>query len=143
MQEEDRSRRFSEAIRDCCLFCPHRDGRGEWQRLVGPVSGARGFDMSHTILLVQPTKRPEGRTYADYESVNECMEDIEQILRHTNPTTRTGSRRKSMSCCGDKPSNQESQLEMENKLLIWIKELMALWPNLQMILRKNQGKRGP
>ncbi|XP_048654392.1 enhancer of rudimentary homolog [Marmota marmota marmota] len=30
--------------------------------------------MSHTILLVQPTKRPEGRTYADYESVNECME---------------------------------------------------------------------
>ncbi|XP_059808287.1 uncharacterized protein LOC132382214 isoform X11 [Hypanus sabinus] len=110
MQEEDRSRRFSEAIRDCCLFCPHRDGRGEWQRLVGPVSGARGFDMSHTILLVQPTKRPEGRTYADYESVNECMEDIEQILRHTNPTTRTGSRRKSMSCCGDKPSNQEIEL---------------------------------
>ncbi|XP_059808320.1 uncharacterized protein LOC132382214 isoform X15 [Hypanus sabinus] len=109
MQEEDRSRRFSEAIRDCCLFCPHRDGRGEWQRLVGPVSGARGFDMSHTILLVQPTKRPEGRTYADYESVNECMEDIEQILRHTNPTTRTGSRRKSMSCCGDKPSNQEKK----------------------------------
>lgn len=32
-----------------------------------------GFQ-SHTILLVQPTKRPEGRTYADYESVNECME---------------------------------------------------------------------
>lgn len=32
------------------------------------------FPQSHTILLVQPTKRPEGRTYADYESVNECME---------------------------------------------------------------------
>lgn len=32
------------------------------------------FVQSHTILLVQPTKRPEGRTYADYESVNECME---------------------------------------------------------------------
>lgn len=32
------------------------------------------FAQSHTILLVQPTKRPEGRTYADYESVNECME---------------------------------------------------------------------
>ena len=32
------------------------------------------FLQSHTILLVQPTKRPEGRTYADYESVNECME---------------------------------------------------------------------
>ena len=30
--------------------------------------------MSHTILLVQPTKKPEGRTYSDYESVNECME---------------------------------------------------------------------
>ncbi|XP_053518615.1 enhancer of rudimentary homolog [Artibeus jamaicensis] len=28
------------------------------------------------ILLVQPTKRTEGRTYADYESVNECMEGI-------------------------------------------------------------------
>uniref|UniRef100_A0A3Q2P9I0 Enhancer of rudimentary homolog n=1 Tax=Fundulus heteroclitus TaxID=8078 RepID=A0A3Q2P9I0_FUNHE len=26
------------------------------------------------MLLVQPTKRPEGRTYADYESVNECLE---------------------------------------------------------------------
>uniref|UniRef100_A0A8C5G3E4 Enhancer of rudimentary homolog n=1 Tax=Gouania willdenowi TaxID=441366 RepID=A0A8C5G3E4_GOUWI len=24
--------------------------------------------------MVSPTKRPEGRTYADYESVNECME---------------------------------------------------------------------
>ena len=30
--------------------------------------------MAHTILLVQPTKRPEGRTYSDYETVNECME---------------------------------------------------------------------
>uniref|UniRef100_A0A9L0IL01 Enhancer of rudimentary homolog n=1 Tax=Equus asinus TaxID=9793 RepID=A0A9L0IL01_EQUAS len=36
--------------------------------------------MSHTILLVQPTKRPEGRTYADYESVNECMEDVPQFV---------------------------------------------------------------
>ncbi len=35
---------------------------------------------SHTILLVQPTKRPEGRTYADYESVNECMEGRIVIL---------------------------------------------------------------
>ena len=34
---------------------------------------------SHTILLVQPTKRPEGRTYADYESVNECMEGEQGI----------------------------------------------------------------
>ena len=29
---------------------------------------------SHTILLVQPGKRPEARTYSDYESVNECLE---------------------------------------------------------------------
>lgn len=34
---------------------------------------------SHTILLVQPTKRPEGRTYADYESVNECMEGMSLV----------------------------------------------------------------
>ena len=31
---------------------------------------------SHTILLVQPTRKPEGRTYSDYESVNDCMEVI-------------------------------------------------------------------
>ncbi|MCI4395832.1 hypothetical protein PGIGA_G00196580 [Pangasianodon gigas] len=37
--------------------------------------------MSHTILLVQPTKRPEGRTYADYESVNECMEATRALVR--------------------------------------------------------------
>ena len=29
---------------------------------------------SHTILLVQPGRKPEGRTYSDYESVNECLE---------------------------------------------------------------------
>uniref|UniRef100_A0A8C7CHL7 Enhancer of rudimentary homolog n=2 Tax=Oncorhynchus TaxID=8016 RepID=A0A8C7CHL7_ONCKI len=47
--------------------------------------------MSHTILLVQPTKRPEGRTYADYESVNECMEGVckmyEEHLKRMNPNT--------------------------------------------------------
>ena len=32
---------------------------------------------SHTILLVQPTRKPEGRTYSDYESVNDCMEVIQ------------------------------------------------------------------
>uniref|UniRef100_A0AAZ3QI24 Enhancer of rudimentary homolog n=1 Tax=Oncorhynchus tshawytscha TaxID=74940 RepID=A0AAZ3QI24_ONCTS len=46
---------------------------------------------SHTILLVQPTKRPEGRTYADYESVNECMEGVckmyEEHLKRMNPNT--------------------------------------------------------
>ena len=45
--------------------------------------------MSHTILLVQPTKKPEGRTYSDYESVNECMEGVckiyEEHLKRMNP----------------------------------------------------------
>ncbi|XP_032333080.1 enhancer of rudimentary homolog [Camelus ferus] len=47
--------------------------------------------MHHTILLVQPTKRPEGRTYADYESTNECMEGVcemyEEHLRRMNPNS--------------------------------------------------------
>ncbi|XP_037304799.1 enhancer of rudimentary homolog [Pungitius pungitius] len=50
-----------------------------------------GTNMSHTILLVQPTKRPEGRTYADYESVNECMEGVckmyEEHLKRMNPNS--------------------------------------------------------
>ena len=29
---------------------------------------------SHTILLVQPSSKPEGRTYSDYEAVNEMLE---------------------------------------------------------------------
>ncbi|XP_008050729.1 enhancer of rudimentary homolog [Carlito syrichta] len=47
--------------------------------------------MSHTILLVLPTKRLEGRTYADYESVNECMEGVckmyEEHLKRMNPNS--------------------------------------------------------
>uniref|UniRef100_A0A8C2LFA6 Enhancer of rudimentary homolog n=1 Tax=Cricetulus griseus TaxID=10029 RepID=A0A8C2LFA6_CRIGR len=47
--------------------------------------------MSHTILLVQPTKRPEGRTYTDYESVNECIETVckmyEEHLKRMNPNS--------------------------------------------------------
>ena len=47
--------------------------------------------ISHTILLVQPTKRPEGRTYTDYESVNECMEGVckmyEEHLKRMNPNS--------------------------------------------------------
>ena len=47
--------------------------------------------MSHTILLVQPTKSPEGRTYADYESVNECMEGVckmyEEHMKRMNPNS--------------------------------------------------------
>ncbi|XP_004624962.2 enhancer of rudimentary homolog [Octodon degus] len=56
------------------------------------VCSCGGFgEMSHTILLVQPTKRPEGRTYADYESVNECMEGVckmyEEHLKRMNPNS--------------------------------------------------------
>ncbi|XP_002917072.4 enhancer of rudimentary homolog [Ailuropoda melanoleuca] len=59
---------------------------------VSAAAAARGFGaMSHTILLVQPTKRPEGRTYADYESVNECMEGVckmyEEHLKRMNPNS--------------------------------------------------------
>lgn len=49
--------------------------------------------MSHTILLVQPSQRPETRTYSDYESVNECMEGVckiyEEHLKRRNPNTPT------------------------------------------------------
>merc|ERR1712044_119169 len=50
-------------------------------------------DMSttHTILLVQPTKKAEGRTYSDYESVNDCMEGVcriyEEHLKKMNPSS--------------------------------------------------------
>ncbi|XP_054985687.1 enhancer of rudimentary homolog [Sorex araneus] len=47
--------------------------------------------MSHTILLVQPTERPEGRMSADYESVNECMEGVcklyKEHLKRMNPSS--------------------------------------------------------
>jgi len=47
--------------------------------------------MAHTILLVQPGKRPEGRTYSDYESVNECLEGVckifEEYLKRMNPNS--------------------------------------------------------
>jgi hypothetical protein len=45
--------------------------------------------MSHTILLIQPSQKPESRTYSDYESVNECMEGVckiyEEHLKRINP----------------------------------------------------------
>lgn len=45
--------------------------------------------MTPIKLLVQPTQRTEGRTYADYGSVNECMEAIckmyEEHLKRLNP----------------------------------------------------------
>ena len=46
---------------------------------------------THTILLVQPTKKAEGRTYSDYESVNDCMEGVcriyEEHLKKMNPSS--------------------------------------------------------
>ncbi|CAK9305047.1 unnamed protein product [Gordionus sp. m RMFG-2023] len=45
--------------------------------------------MSHSILLIQPTKSLESRTYTDYETINECMEGIckifEEHLKRKNP----------------------------------------------------------
>ena len=36
---------------------------------------------SHTILLVQPSSKPEGRTYSDYETVNEMLEGVYSKMR--------------------------------------------------------------
>jgi len=48
-------------------------------------------EMAHTILLVQPSKKPESRTYSDFESVNECMEGVckifEEHLKRLNPNS--------------------------------------------------------
>ncbi|XP_072153442.1 enhancer of rudimentary homolog isoform X2 [Bemisia tabaci] len=47
--------------------------------------------MSHTILLIQLSNKPETRTYSDYESINECMEGVckiyEEHLKRQNPNT--------------------------------------------------------
>ncbi|XP_035307236.1 enhancer of rudimentary homolog [Cricetulus griseus] len=49
--------------------------------------------MTPIMLLVQPSQRPEGRTYAEYESVNECMEGIckmfEEHLKRMNPLSQS------------------------------------------------------
>ena len=37
--------------------------------------------MSHTILLVQATQKPESRTYSDYETVNDCLEGENKFSR--------------------------------------------------------------
>jgi hypothetical protein len=46
---------------------------------------------AHTILLVQPDKKAEGRTYSDYQSINDCMEGVcriyEEHLKKSNPTS--------------------------------------------------------
>lgn len=49
--------------------------------------------MTPIRLLVQPTQRIEGRTYADYGSVDECMEGIckmyEEHLKRLNPRSKS------------------------------------------------------
>ena len=40
----------------------------------GLVNKVYVWFQSHTILLVQPSSKPEGRTYSDYEAVNEMLE---------------------------------------------------------------------
>ena len=51
---------------------------------------SRKQKMSHTILLVQPNRRQDSRSYADFESVNEAMEGIckiyEEQLKKENST---------------------------------------------------------
>ncbi|XP_063721625.1 enhancer of rudimentary homolog [Symsagittifera roscoffensis] len=50
-------------------------------------------EKAHTILLVQPLKRPESKTFADYESVQEALEGIckmfEEHLKRTHPEEPT------------------------------------------------------
>ncbi|VDM33562.1 unnamed protein product [Hydatigera taeniaeformis] len=50
--------------------------------------------MSHTILLVQQqVKKPESRVWADYETINQCLEGVckiyEEQLKQQNPTAPT------------------------------------------------------
>lgn len=45
---------------------------------------------SKCLMLIQPTKRPEGRNYTDYESSADCFNSLcqiyEQYLRRQNPS---------------------------------------------------------
>ncbi|GMT31060.1 hypothetical protein PFISCL1PPCAC_22357, partial [Pristionchus fissidentatus] len=47
----------------------------------------------HTILLIQPTNKPESRTWSDYETTTECLEGIckifEEFLKKQNPTMQS------------------------------------------------------
>ena len=50
--------------------------------------------MAHTILLVQQqVKKPETRVWADYETLNQCLEGVckiyEEQLKQQNPTAPT------------------------------------------------------
>ncbi|XP_057554010.1 enhancer of rudimentary homolog [Hippopotamus amphibius kiboko] len=95
--------------------------------------------MSRTILLVQPTKRPEGRTYAAYESVNQCTEGVckmyEEHLKRKNTTRPSVTYDISqlfdviedladLSCLAYPADTQTYQ--PYNK--VWIKEIYVLLP---------------
>jgi hypothetical protein len=46
--------------------------------------------MSHTILLVQPTRKLEARSYGDFESLNEVKKYFLDFLRNVKLTKSTG-----------------------------------------------------
>ena len=63
-------------------FC--KELSGDWLWVVLQISScvetAGNFvATSHAIVWVRPTKRPEGRTSADCESVNKCLEGVCKI----------------------------------------------------------------
>ena len=77
------------ATQESNCFRIHGQGNVSFTTFIKVVA----FRMSttHTILLVQPSKKPEGRTYSDYESVNDCMEGVcriyEEHLKKSNPSS--------------------------------------------------------
>ncbi|XP_068682460.1 enhancer of rudimentary homolog [Montipora capricornis] len=102
--------------------------------------------MSHTILLIQPTSKPDSRTYSDYETKDECMEGVckifEEYLKKSNPSTPSITYDISqlfdyidsladLSCLVQTPK-QPHLYEPHNK--DWIKE------NIYVMLRKQAGK---
>ncbi|KAJ7384764.1 hypothetical protein OS493_020356 [Desmophyllum pertusum] len=101
--------------------------------------------MSHTILLIQPSVKPESRTYSDYETKEECMEGVckifEEYLKKSNPSTPSITYDISqlfdyidnltdLSCM--MRCQKEPMYEPHNKE--WIKE------NIYIMLRKQAGK---
>ncbi len=44
---------------------------------VGETRSRPFLDMSHTILLLQSTNKLDSRTYSDYESVDECLDGMQ------------------------------------------------------------------
>ncbi|XP_015754464.1 PREDICTED: enhancer of rudimentary homolog isoform X1 [Acropora digitifera] len=103
--------------------------------------------MSHTILLIQPTNKPDSRTYSDYESTDECMEGVckifEEYLKKSNPSTPSITYDISqlfdyidsladLSCLCLVQTQNQAYYEPHNKE--WIKE------SIYVMLRKQAGK---